>query len=66
MQGHYHLWVGGVEHNDISVRNLMYDKLNDDRGILNDYDLAHLRGRPQPSGTERTGTMPFMALDVLI
>jgi Fungal protein kinase len=63
--GHYQLWLGGVEHNDISVNNLMYDKLNEDRGILNDYDLAHLNGRPRPSGTERTGTMPFMALDLL-
>ena len=43
----------------------MYDRLNEDRGILNDFDLAHLRGRPRPSGTERTGTMPFMALDLL-
>jgi hypothetical protein len=41
--GHYHLWLGGVEHNDISVKNLMYDKFNEDRGILNDYDLAHLK-----------------------
>jgi hypothetical protein len=63
--GHRHLWVGGVEHNDISVKNLMYDKFNEDRGILNDYDLAHLEGNPRPSGTERTGTMPFMALDLL-
>ena len=22
--GHYYLWVGSIEHNDISVRNLMY------------------------------------------
>jgi hypothetical protein len=65
MIGHYHLWAGGIEHNDISVKNLMYDKLNDDHGILNDYDLAHLYGSPRPSGTERTGTMPFMALDLL-
>ena len=63
--GHHHLWVGGIEHNDISVKNLMYDKLNEDRGILNDYDLAHLEGNPRPSGTERTGTMPFMALNLL-
>ena len=27
--GHYHLWLGGVEHNDISVKILMYDKLSD-------------------------------------
>lgn len=63
--GHYCLWVGGVEHNDISAKNLMYDKDNNDRGILNDYDLAHLNGRPRPSGTDRTGTIPFMALDLL-
>ena len=63
--GHRHLWVDGVEHNDISVKNLMYDKFNEDHGILNDYDLAHLEGNPRPSGTERTGTMPFMALDLL-
>jgi Fungal protein kinase len=63
--GHHHLWVGGVAHNDVSVKNLMYDKLNEDCGILNDYDLAHLKGKPRPSGIERTGTMPFMALDLL-
>jgi hypothetical protein len=54
-----------VEHNDISASNLMYDKLNGNRGVLNDFDLAHLKGHPRPSGTERTGTMPFMALDLL-
>jgi Fungal protein kinase len=63
--GHYHLWHGGVEHNDISVSNLMYDKANEDRGILNDFDLAHVKWGRRPSGTERTGTMPFMALDLL-
>jgi hypothetical protein len=64
--GHYHLWVGGVEHSDISVKNLMYDKVNGDSGILNDYDLAILEGRSdRPSGTDRTGTIPFMALDLL-
>ena len=65
MPGHYHLWIGGVEHNDIIVTNLMYDRHNEDRGILNDYDLAHLSGRERPSGFERMGTMPFMALDLL-
>jgi hypothetical protein len=43
----------------------MYDKKNEDHGVLNDYDLFHLKGQPRPSGTERTGTMPFMALDLL-
>jgi Fungal protein kinase len=63
--GHYYLWLGGVQHNDISVKNLMYDKYNGDRGVLNDYDLAHMKGRSRPSGIERTGTVPFMALDLL-
>lgn len=32
---------------------------------LNDFDLAHVRGHPKPSGWERTGTMPFMAVELL-
>jgi Fungal protein kinase len=63
--GHRFLWKGGIEHNDISVSNLMYDKANNDAGVLNDFDLAHVRGNRRPSGTERTGTMPFLALDLL-
>ncbi|KAF8881740.1 hypothetical protein BD779DRAFT_1788133 [Infundibulicybe gibba] len=60
---HLHLWREGIRHYDISVSNLMYDEVHG-RGILNDFDLAQLRGPPQ-SGTERTGTMPFMALELL-
>jgi serine/threonine protein kinase len=63
--GHRYLWKCGIEHNDISVSNLMYDKANNCTGVLNDFDLAHVRGNDQPSGTERTGTIPFMALDLL-
>jgi hypothetical protein len=63
--GHRYLWKGGIEHNDISVTNLMYDKAKNDAGVLNDFDLANVRGCERPSGTERMGTMPFMALDLL-
>jgi len=42
----------------------MYDKVSGN-GILNDFDLAHLAGEERPSGTERTGTIPFMAFDLL-
>src|ERR1700733_166262 len=63
--GHRYLWKCGIEHNDIIVSNLMYDKANNCTGVLNDFDLAHVRGNERPSGTERTGTMPFMALDLL-
>ena len=43
----------------------MYDKANNCTGVLNDFDLAHVSGEERPSGTERTGTMPVMALDLL-
>jgi hypothetical protein len=42
----------------------MYDKTNK-YGILNDYNLVHLMSQPRPTGTERTGTRPFIALDLL-
>jgi hypothetical protein len=34
-------------------------------GVLNDYDLSSLVDKPGPRGNERTGTVPFMALDLL-
>jgi hypothetical protein len=34
-------------------------------GVLNDYDLSSLADDPCPRGNERTGTVPFMALDLL-
>jgi hypothetical protein len=34
-------------------------------GVLNDYDLSSLADDPYPRGNERTGTVPFMALDLL-
>jgi hypothetical protein len=40
--GHCYLWEGGIKHNDISVGNLMNDKMNDDAGVLNDFDLANV------------------------
>ncbi|KAF8877422.1 hypothetical protein BD779DRAFT_1557532 [Infundibulicybe gibba] len=61
---HLHLWKGGIRHSDISSSNLMYNTATK-RGILNDFDLAQLRDRSCPSGTERTDTMLFMALDLL-
>jgi hypothetical protein len=42
----------------------MYNK-TDKRGVLNDYDLAYLTTQYRPTGTECTGTGPFMALDFL-
>jgi len=34
-------------------------------GVLNDYDLSSLANALGPRGNERTGTVPFMALDLL-
>lgn len=34
-------------------------------GVLMDYDLAILRWKPRIPGSDRTGTIPFMALDLL-
>jgi len=62
---HYGLWTNGVYHRDISDGNLMYRK---DKGkvigVLADFDLSSLEG-DVTSNTERTGTVPFMALDLL-
>jgi hypothetical protein len=65
--GHYGLWTQGVYHRDISDGNLMYrkDKYTDDViGVLADFDLSSLQAKTSRN-TERTGTVPFMALDLL-
>jgi hypothetical protein len=63
--GHYVLWEKQVHHRDISPSNLMVYKTSDGRyiGVLNDFDLSSTRDTP--SGQERTGTVPFMALRLL-
>lgn len=70
-RGHHNLYnEARILHRDISVGNLMYD-LRDGilYGIVNDYDNAVILdqdGNPQaPPSTHRTGTIPFMALDLL-
>ncbi|CAL1713359.1 unnamed protein product [Somion occarium] len=65
---HYFVWECGVEHSDISEGNVMYrtkKKGNIIYGVLNDWDLATLRNKTDHGGLERTGTIPFMALDLL-
>ncbi|KAF9643788.1 hypothetical protein BDM02DRAFT_3151168 [Thelephora ganbajun] len=61
---HFCLWKKGIRHGDISLGNLMWD----DRrkvGILNDFDLARFADQTGASGQDNTGTLPFMALDLL-
>ncbi|KAG2051452.1 hypothetical protein BDR06DRAFT_589387 [Suillus hirtellus] len=63
---HLTLWKEGVYHRDISPGNLMWYKKNGRLiGVLNDYDLSSLANALGPQGNERTGTVPFMALDLL-
>jgi serine/threonine protein kinase len=55
----------GIEHGDISIGNLMYD-LDTKRGVLNDFDLARLSAPDRTrSSKDNTGTLPFLALDLL-
>src|ERR1700710_2714791 len=67
ISGHFNLWQGGVYHRDVSPPNLMWrkDKKGNLLGVLNDYDLSSLRITQGPQGNERTGTVPFMALELL-
>ncbi|GJJ09875.1 hypothetical protein Clacol_004099 [Clathrus columnatus] len=66
---HHTLWEKGIEHCDISVSNLMYrikDKVP--KGVLNDFDLSRLSIGGKREGTranDRTGTIPFIAIDLL-
>ncbi|KAF9236381.1 hypothetical protein BU15DRAFT_31016, partial [Melanogaster broomeanus] len=66
---HYALWNAGIHHRDVSPANLMYYRRDDTNrtvvGVLNDYDLASLANGKSPLGNERTGTIPFMAIDLL-
>ncbi|KAF8837585.1 hypothetical protein BDN67DRAFT_1013749 [Paxillus ammoniavirescens] len=64
---HYVLWKAGIYHRDVSCNNLMYYYRDegDVVGVLNDYDLASLKSSDIPLGNERTGTTPFMAIDLL-
>lgn len=65
MTGHWALWEKYIEHGDISIGNLMCDP-DTRRGVLNDLDLARMGGPSRkPSAKDNTGTMPFLALDLL-
>jgi hypothetical protein len=63
--GHAALWGSNLHHHDIHVGNLMYYRLGGQvYGALNDYDL--MDGPTRTLGTERTGTWPFMAAEMLL
>ncbi|KAG1868897.1 hypothetical protein C8R48DRAFT_123077 [Suillus tomentosus] len=63
---HLTLWKEGVYHRDISPGNLMWYRKNGRLiGVLNDHDLSSLANVVGPQGNECTGTVPFMALELL-
>ncbi|KAJ7761919.1 hypothetical protein DFH07DRAFT_739775, partial [Mycena maculata] len=55
-------------HRDISVSNLMFHEIDGKvYGVLNDFDLAlRLNVEPPPTSKQRTGTKPYMAIDLLV
>ncbi|KAI6158190.1 hypothetical protein BKA82DRAFT_131896 [Pisolithus tinctorius] len=63
---HYALWWEGIHHRDVSSGNLMYYRVDGKvMGVLNDYDLSSLTTSANSLGNEPTGTIPFMAIDLL-
>lgn len=55
-----------ILHRDISVNNVMYRRKGSKiYGVLNDFDLAAPVTIVAPPHFERTGTLPFMAMDLL-
>ena len=58
--------MNGIYHGDISFSNLTYDTsgTDDHVGIVNDFDLASRADHPT-TNDDRTGTIPFMAIDLL-
>ncbi|KAF8808817.1 hypothetical protein BYT27DRAFT_7136869, partial [Phlegmacium glaucopus] len=62
--GHAFLWKYRVEHRDPSLGNMMYDP-DLKCGVLTDFDLSIFQWEPRVIGTDPTGTIPFMAIDLL-
>ncbi|KAJ6521736.1 hypothetical protein B0H19DRAFT_1203531 [Mycena capillaripes] len=57
-----------IMHRDISRNNLMYRRIDGKiYGVLNDFDLSVVLGNePRSTSKQRTGTEPYMAVDLLV
>ncbi|KAH7923109.1 hypothetical protein BV22DRAFT_1130895 [Leucogyrophana mollusca] len=66
-EGHYELWKEGIHHHDISESNLMYYRNAEGVavGVLNDFDISSTRDSDVLRYNERTGTIQFMAMELL-
>lgn len=59
--------VLGILQRDISLSNIMYHRTpRGIFGVLNDFDLAVGRNVSGPTSRQRTGTTPYMAMDLLL
>ncbi|KAG2113440.1 uncharacterized protein F5147DRAFT_46012 [Suillus discolor] len=62
---HRALWKRGVHHRNVNPSNIMgYSFGGRFISVLNDFDLSSIK-QDHPRGFERTGTVPFMSLDLL-
>ncbi|KAH7325241.1 hypothetical protein B0J17DRAFT_633180 [Rhizoctonia solani] len=63
---HHALFKRGILHCDISIGNLMYDPITQEPYLI-DADLGKKVDKlGAPSSNHRTGTLPFMAIDLLV
>ncbi len=62
--GHAFFWKNGVEHGDPSLWNMMY-RPTQNCDVLNDFDLSVMAFLTCAPGNHPTGTIPFMAMDIL-
>ncbi len=65
-----HRWLcekAKILHRDLSEGNIMVRRRSDNKvsGVLNDFDLAIRIGQNTNTSRQRTGTAPYMAIDIL-